>query len=204
MNNPDNFQTALAHWADKPTWFFLLPPSALENYAAATAQWLQTAESCGVRHVIFTSSTSVYGSEVRVCDETGPINPQTANARQIAAAEQYLLESCIPNIDILRLGGLYCAERHPVTRLILKTNISGGRQPVNVVHRDLAVSALFQTALNPNGRRIKNVVEAAHPSRAEFYAAEAAKLGLPAPDFDPDDHTGGKIVNTVCTMGLSL
>lgn len=204
LNQPNAFQTALPHWADKPTWFCLLPPSSLHDYTAALQQWLQLAESLDVQHIIFTSSTSVYGDEVRECDETSPLNPQTDNAKQIAAVENLLLNSAIPNIDILRLGGLYSAERHPVTRLVLKHNISGGKQPVNVVHQDLAVAALFQTALNPAGKRIKNVVEPKHPTRAEFYTAEAAKLGLPAPDFNPDDQSSGKIVNTVCAHGLSL
>lgn len=204
LNRPNAFQTALPHWADKPTWFCLLPPSSLNDYTATLQQWLQSAESLGVQHIIFTGSTSVYGDEVRECDETAPPNPQTDSAKQIAAVENLLLDSRIPNVDILRLGGLYSAERHPVTRLVLKRNISGGRQPVNVVHRDLAVAALFQTALRPDGRRIKNVVEPNHPTRAEFYTAEAAKLGLPAPDFNPDDTSGGKIVNTVSAQGLSL
>jgi len=34
--------------------------------------------------------------------------------------------------------------------------------------------------------------------------AEAAKLGLPPPDFSPDDTSSGKIVNTVSADGLSL
>lgn len=205
LNRTDGFQTALRqHWAGKPTWFCLLPPSALDDYAATLQQWLQLAESLDVQHIIFTGSTSVYGDQVRECDETSPLSPQTDSAKQIAAVEKLLLDSRIPHVDILRLGGLYCAERHPVTRLALKRNISGGRQPVNVLHRDSAVAALFQTALNPGGKRIKNVVEPNHPARAEFYSAEAAKLGLPAPDFDPLDNSGGKIVNTVCLHGLSL
>ena len=34
LNRPDVFQTAFwQHWADKPTWFCLLPPSPLTHYA---------------------------------------------------------------------------------------------------------------------------------------------------------------------------
>ncbi|MGN7073145.1 SDR family NAD(P)-dependent oxidoreductase, partial [Neisseria sp. P0001.S004] len=62
----------------------------------------------------------------------------------------------------------------------------------------------FQTACQADGKRIRNIVEPRHPSRAEFYTAEAAKLGLPAPDFIVDDKSNGKIVNTVCADGLSL
>nr|DAY39173.1 MAG TPA: hypothetical protein [Inoviridae sp.] len=63
-----------------------------------------------------------------------------------------------------------------------------------MLHRDAAVDAFFQAALNPNGRRIRNLVETPHPSRRDFYTAEAAKLGLPPPQFDPADESGGKTV----------
>ncbi|QPT37541.1 SDR family oxidoreductase [Neisseria cinerea] len=191
------------HHADKPVWFCLLPPSSLTHYADTVKQWAELARACNVQHLIFTSSTSVYGDKVRECDETATPDPQTESARQILAAEQYLLDGGVPNIDILRLGGLYCAERHPVSRLVQKQNIPGGNRPVNIVHRDIAVETLFQTALKPNGKRLKNIIEPRHPTRREFYTEEAAKLGLSAPDFAPDD-SRGKIIITVCDNGLSL
>ncbi len=204
LGSTDAFQTALwRHHADKPVWFFLLPPSSLTHYADTVKQWAELARAYNVQHLIFTSSTSVYGDTARECDETATSDPQTESARQILAAEQHLLDSGISNIDILRLGGLYCAERHPVSRLVQKQNIPGGNRPINIVHRNIAVESLFQTAFNPGGRRLKNIIEPRHPTRREFYTEEAAKLGLPAPDFAPDDSMG-KIIRTVCDNGLSL
>ncbi|ARC13491.2 SDR family oxidoreductase [Neisseria meningitidis] len=204
LGSSDAFQTALwRHHADKPVWFFLLPPSSLTHYADTVKQWAELARACNVQHLIFTSSTSVYGDKARECDETALPDPQTESVRQILAAEQHLLDSGISNIDILRLGGLYCAERHPVSRLVQKQNILGGNRPINIVHRNIAVESLFQTAFNPGGRRLKNIIEPRHPTRREFYTEEAAKLGLPAPDFAPDDSVG-KIIRTVCDNGLSL
>lgn len=204
LGSTDAFQTALwRHHADKPVWFFLLPPSSLTHYADTVKQWAELARACNVQHLIFTSSTSVYGDTARECDETATPDPQTESARQILAAEQHLLDSGISNIDILRLGGLYCAERHPVSRLVQKQNIPGGNRPINIVHRNIAVESLFQTAFNPGGRRLKNIIEPRHPTRREFYTEEAAKLGLPALDFAPDDSVG-KIIRTVCDNGLSL
>lgn len=204
LGSTDAFQTALwRHHADKPVWFFLLPPSSLTHYADTVKQWAELARACNVQHLIFTSSTSVYGDTARECDETATPDPQTESARQILAAEQHLLDSGISNIDILRLGGLYCAERHPVSRLVQKQNIPGGNRPINIVHRNIAVESLFQTAFKPDGRRLKNIIEPRHPTRREFYTEEAAKLGLPAPDFAPDD-SSGKIIRTVCDNGLSL
>lgn len=204
LGSTDAFQTALwRHHADKPVWFFLLPPSSLTHYTDTVKQWAELARACNVQHLIFTSSTSVYGDTARECDETATSDPQTESARQILAAEQHLLDSGISNIDILRLGGLYCAERHPVSRLVQKQNIPGGNRPINIVHRNIAVESLFQTAFNPGGRRLKNIIEPRHPTRREFYTEEAAKLGLPAPDFAPDDSMG-KIIRTVCDNSLSL
>ncbi|HEZ0047352.1 TPA: SDR family oxidoreductase [Neisseria meningitidis] len=204
LGSTDAFQTALwRHHADKPVWFFLLPPSSLTHYADTVKQWAELARACNVQHLIFTSSTSVYGDTARECDETATPDPQTESARQILAAEQHLLDSGISNIDILRLGGLYCAERHPVSRLVQKQNIPGGNRPINIVHRNIAVESLFQTAFNPGGRRLKNIIEPRHPTRREFYTEEAAKLDLPALDFAPDDSVG-KIIRTVCDNGLSL
>lgn len=204
LGSTDAFQTALwRHHADKPVWFFLLPPSSLTHYADTVKQWAELARACNVQHLIFTSSTSVYGDTARECDETATPDPQTESARQILAAEQHLLDSGISNIDILRLGGLYCAERHPVSRLVQKQNIPGGNRLINIVHRNIAVESLFQTAFNPGGRRLKNIIEPRHPTRREFYTEEAAKLGLPAPDFAPDDSMG-KIIRTVCDNSLSL
>ncbi|MCF7521093.1 SDR family NAD(P)-dependent oxidoreductase [Neisseria sp. ZJ106] len=205
LNQADVFShTFWQHWRQHPTWFFLLPPSSCPDYAGLLGKVVRLAETLTVRHLIFSSSTSVYGDSVRLCDETSPTDPQTESAHKIAAAEQLLLAADVPHIDIIRLGGLYSARRHPVSRLAGKTKLKGGKQPVNLIHEDEAVRTLFQTALNPNGKRIKNAVAAEHPPRAVFYRSEAAKLGIPLPEFDESDSGGGKIVNTVSEYGLSL
>ncbi len=157
LNQDDIFHSS-ALWQNhinKPTWFCLLPPSSLNHYADTLKKWIQLAERCKVQHIIFTGSTSVYGDQARVCDETTPPDPQTESARQILAVEQALLESAVSHIDILRLGGLYSADRHPVTKLVQKTRIQGGKQPVNILHKDLAVQILFQTALSFKSERLK-------------------------------------------------
>lgn len=131
LNQDDIFHNS-ALWQNhinKPTWFCLLPPSSLNHYADTLKKWIQLAEQSKVQHIIFTSSTSVYGDQARVCDETTPPDPQTESARQILAVEQALLESAVPHIDILRLGGLYSADRHPVTKLVQKHAFKAATNP---------------------------------------------------------------------------
>lgn len=199
LNQSETFQTALwqQHWADKSLWFCLLPPSAVEDYVGIIRRWAALAQTAAVKHVVFGSSISVYGDSVRECDEYSAPQPQTAGARNIVAAEKILLQSGIENIDILRLGGLYSAGRHPLASLLKRTNISGAHRPVNMLHQDLAVAALYRAAATPAGIRIRNIVEPQHLPKHEFYRREAAKLGLPEADFDMADCSGGKTVNTV-------
>ena len=134
------------------------------------------------------------GNEAGLCNEASTLNPHAASAEKVLAAEQLFLNSGIAHIDILRLGGLYSASRHPLTSLLKKSRIGGAQQPVNMLHQESAVAALLHAAAHPAGVRIRNIVSPAHPPKHAFYRAEAAKLGLPEADFDMADTRGGKIV----------
>lgn len=181
-------------WADKAVWYCLLPPSAVADYAGVIARWLALAERFQVARVVYGSSISVYGGAVRDCDENTPPQPDTESARKVLAAEKLMWASAVPNVSLLRLGGLYAAERHPVYSLLRRPPARAPHAPANMLHRDRAVAALLAAAEHPPGRHIRNVVESPHPARHEFYRREAAKLGLAAPEFDMGDHSGGKTV----------
>ena len=175
------------------TWVVLLPPSSGNDYVAHMRQLCAQAQQLQLAHVVYASSTSVYGSEVRVCDENSSVAPESDHAKQIVRCEQIWQNSGLPCVSILRLGGLYDDERHPVRRLSGRVAIKGGKHPVNVVSRSGAVAALARHVAHAQGG-IFNVVEAAHPSRSEFYSQEALRLGLPLPEFDASDASDGKTV----------
>ena len=128
-----------------------------------------------------------------MCDEKSSVAPESDHAKQIVRCEQIWQNSGLPCVSILRLGGLYDDERHPVRRLSGRVAIKGGKHPVNVVSRSSAVTALANHVAHAQGG-IFNVVEAAHPSRSEFYSQEALRLGLPLPEFDASDASDGKTV----------
>ncbi|MBF0802779.1 MULTISPECIES: SDR family NAD(P)-dependent oxidoreductase [unclassified Neisseria] len=198
LNHPRVFEADFWQtWADKPLWFCLLPPSAVADYPALLAGWLQLARNFGIKHIVYAGSTSVYGDAARPCSEHTAPEPQTESACKIYRVEKLLRESGIPNIDILRLGGLYCAKRHPLHSLLKCSNLTGAHRPVNMLHRNRAVAALHRAAVTPAGLRIRNIVEAQHPTQYNFYRTEAAKLGLPEPAFNLGDQSGGKTVYTV-------
>lgn len=184
-------------WADKPVWICLLPPTPFAAYDACLKSWCGLAKEYGIKHLVFSSSTSVYGSRARECDEQSPLEPETESARKVAAAENVFLQSGVEHVDILRLGGLYSASRHPLNRILQQGKpIPNANQRVNMVHQDAAVSALFHAAANPNGIRIRNIVAQHHPTKREFYTVEAQSLGLPVPEFETGNGSG-KIVHTL-------
>lgn len=184
-----------ATWQDYPTWLALLPPSSVADYVAVIAQWTQAAQQYGVQHLVFASSISVYGTQARQCDENSVLAPDTESARKLVAAEQIVLNSGIAHIDVLRLGGLYAAMRHPLYRLLQQTVVQGANHTVNMVHQERALAVLLRVLHNPNGIRIRNIAETAHPNKRDFYTQEAQKLGLACPNFR-DDGGVGKTVTT--------
>ncbi|WP_332247803.1 SDR family NAD(P)-dependent oxidoreductase [Neisseria shayeganii] len=147
------------HWAGKATWFCLLPPSAVADYADVIGRWLALAERFQVAHIVYGGSISVYGSAVRDCDENTPPQPDTESARKVLAAEQLMWASAVPNVSLLRLGGLYAAERHPLYSLLRRQPARAPHAPANMLHRDRAVAALLAAASHRPGRLIRNVVE---------------------------------------------
>lgn len=175
-------------------WFILLPPSPLTDYAQVVARLVEAAHASQAARIILASSISVYGDAPRDCDEHSTLAPETASARAIVQAEQSVLASPLPN-RILRLGGLYCAERHPLYSLLRKGQLPRPHAPANMLHRDAAVAALLAAADDADDApSIRNIVQTPHPSRHEFYRQQAQMLGLTVPAYDADDQTSGKRV----------
>lgn len=182
-------------WADCPVWLCLLPPSGSPDYVAGIERWLAAARHCGVKHVLYSSSISVYGQQRGRCTEHTPIAPASDNAAKVAAVEALFASSDIPHRDVLRLGGLYGAQRHPIHTLLRRTRNPGAAQPTNMLSQTEAVAALLLAITRPQGWRLRNIVSPQHPTKRAFYTAEAQRLRVPAPDFDPADSAAdGKIV----------
>lgn len=174
------------HWADKPIWYWLIPPSKLgDTFLPALAQWIKLAERFQVAHIVYGSSIGVYSSARQDMDETTPPVPERASAKQTLAAEKLLQKSAIPHITLLRLGGLYSSERHPIYRLQEKavSELNDGHYYANMLHQDRAVAALAAAASEPQGHHIRNIVETPHPTKQAFYQAQAQLLGIAAPEY---------------------
>ncbi|CAJ0991957.1 SDR family oxidoreductase [Pantoea sp. Nvir] len=150
-----------------------------------------------VSHIIFTSSTSVYGSGNGVIRESSTLQPETVAGKTLAALESWLHDLPSTYVDILRLAGLVGPKRHPSRSLDGKIRLNNGGYGVNLVHVDDVVSAITLLLQMPKGGgRIYNLCASQHPSRENFYPAVSRQLGLIPPTFLPSNHGEiGKLID---------
>lgn len=158
-------------------------PAVVINYPAKIKQAIAAAKSGGIQGVLFTSSTGIYGDQQGLVDEHSPLQPVTASAKALQLVEQELHAAFGDKLTILRLAGLAGGDRQPGRWFAGKTNVPGGEQYVNLVHRT-DVMAICQEVIKANHWGLTlNVCANKHPTKADFYPQAATKLGLPAPSF---------------------
>ncbi|MGB5554880.1 MAG: SDR family oxidoreductase [Flavobacteriaceae bacterium] len=147
-----------------------------------------------VKKVIFVSSTSVYGEiEGEVTENTVP-KPSTESGRQLYTSEQLLANDNAFMTTIIRYGGLIGPERHPVTFLSGKQQLTNGAEPVNLIHLNDCIAILKEIISKDWWGESFNAVFPYHPNKNEYYTKEAQKRGLVTPDYLPKKENKGKKV----------
>lgn len=166
------------------------------DYFKAIENLVDSAIASGVKRVIFTSSTSVYGDQNAELNESGTLRPETAAGKCLANIEQWLHD--LPNltVDILRLSGLVGPDRHPGRFLAGRKALQNGSHRINLVHQEDVIRAIITLVSHPSSGSLYNLSASNHPRRDEYYPWVAAQLKLSPPQFIPDSRpAGGKVVN---------
>lgn len=139
----------------------------------APTEYVVPANAAG--HVIFISSTSVYGAGPGRVTEASPVDPVTDSARWLVAVEAKLRNDFGERVSIVRPGGLIGGQRHPAIYLA-----RGGRAiedgPVNLIHRADLIRILMVLADAP--RPLVNAVSPHHPDKSAYYGAWARRMNL--------------------------
>ncbi|WP_340615597.1 SDR family oxidoreductase [Xenorhabdus entomophaga] len=154
-----------------------------ERYVKAVQLIIDTALSYAVPRIIFTSSTSVYGSSVGYLNEDEPLSPETQSATALVELENWLHQLPNTSVDILRLAGLVGNGRHAGRFLAGRKAIEGGENAVNLVHQDDVISAIKLLIQQPEGGHIYNLCAPIHPKRSEYYPLASQQLDLTPPEF---------------------
>lgn len=139
------------------------------------------------QQVVYISTSGVYGDcRGEFVAETRPVRPQTDRARRRADAERRLREWGTRSgvrVAILRVPGIYAADRLPLARLQNGTPALTAEDDayVNHVHADdlarIAVAALYRG--HPN--RMYNAADDAPQKMGDYFDLVADRFGLPRP-----------------------
>lgn len=166
-------------------------------YHLQIEQLLPFIQQSAVKRVFLTSSTSVYGCQAALITETTPTAAESESGRQIVLAENFLLQQTSWKTTVLRLGGLFGPNRHPVTFLTQKSEFENPDLSVNMVHLNdviaLTTKLLFQDQNEQTA--IYNLVAPYNQTRKEFYELAAKERGLQLP---PDTLTDWSLQKKVC------
>ncbi|PIJ50857.1 NAD(P)-dependent oxidoreductase [Erwinia sp. OLTSP20] len=154
-----------------------------DNYLLAIQQLIDSALACGVPHILFTSSISVYGDISGHVNERSVLRPTTLAGRTLAELENWLHDLPGTRVDILRLAGLVGPQRHPGRFLAGKRGLENGHHGVNLVHLDDVIAALTLLLERGNGG-VWNICAPEHPARGNFYPEVTRQLGLTPPEFN--------------------
>jgi nucleoside-diphosphate-sugar epimerase len=145
-----------------------------------------------VEHVIYISSTSVYGqTDGSWVVEGLPAEPITEGGQLTLAAEIALQGECKSGarLTILRLAGLYGPRRliARVDQLRRGAPVSGSPDAwLNLIHVDDAAAAVCAAFACRHTWDILLICDDRPLTRREFYSAVAQEVGAPPPTFDPE------------------
>ncbi|MEX2456187.1 MAG: hypothetical protein WD381_02690, partial [Balneolaceae bacterium] len=151
-------------------------------------------EESSIKWVVFASSTSVYSNENGLIEEQDALFGETSrdSGEAILRAEYILMENASFHATVVRFGGLYGYNRHPVRYLAGKKNLKEATKPVNLIHQDDCVKIITSIIEQDKKDEIYNAVSDGHPPRRTFYRSAAKHFELEPPEFIEGQSSNGE------------
>jgi len=195
----------LAHWM----LYLAPPPNAgaadprLKNWLVAhgTAQAKRAGGSKPPPRLTYMSTTGVYGDRAGGwVSETTPVQPTTPRAKRRVDAEQQIRKAIKPGqprgrlkrrpslqATILRVPGIYAAERLPEERLRNRLPVADGDGDgyTNHIHADDLARLTVLSLMRMRSGRVFNTVDQSNLTTGQWLDLVAKTLGLPTPPRVP-------------------
>ena len=179
-NNPDFF--------DCDTLVVSIPPKFRKGEAEAFIPKIESIISAitrsGIKQVIYTSSTGVYGDHQGIVNELNEPKPEDESGRLLLHAEQAFQNQAGFKTTVIRFAGLVGPGRHPGRFFAGRKAVPNGSSPVNMVHLDDAVGIAVAVMEKAAWGQVFNACAPSHPARAQFYTRFSRELNLPLPEFE--------------------
>ena len=165
-----------------------IPPGlrkvASGSYLKKMALLLKYIQKAGIPQLLFVSSTSVYGNvKGEITEDTAP-SPVTASGKQLLQTELLFSSQKSFASTIIRFGGLIGGDRHPIFHLSGKKGLKNGEELINLIHREDCIHMISTIIKYKYWNEVFNGVYPSHPTKSEYYIAEAMKRKLPLPVYD--------------------
>jgi hypothetical protein len=156
----------------------------------------------GRLHLVFVSSTSVYGENQGDVDESTELLPDSESGLALAKVELHLATVARQrsfDLTIVRPGGLIGPGRHPGRFLAGRKSCARALAPVNWIELTDLILCLEKICLERKTRerlqsqtdqetvQIFNLTARTHPTRSSFYTRAAIQLGVEPPEFLADE-----------------
>ncbi|MFN4762277.1 SDR family NAD(P)-dependent oxidoreductase [Gillisia sp. Q332] len=156
-------------------------------------------EKSSIKRVLFVSATSVYEDteEFPVYTEEDSSNGTAENSLQLKSAENELKNSEHYEATIVRFGGLFGPDRHPVNYLSGKKNVKDPKAPVNLIHLEDCIGIISKIIEKEAWGITFNAVYPEHPTKAAYYTRIAEEKNLGIPEFDLEMVSKGKRIESV-------
>ena len=167
---------------------FNLTPSIIANLES----FASFVESISTKHFIFISSTSVYGMQGVVNEDTKPM-PDTDSGKLLYDCER-LLESFNGKYTIIRPSGLYSNSSHPGQFLAGREINIEANTSVNLIHYDDLTNLIIKSFNSEYN--IINATNINHPTKYEYYTDYCIRNHLVPPVFKNFNSTKDKCVTT--------
>ena len=139
------------------------------------------------QRLIYLSTSGVYGDcDGARCDETRPVRPQTARAARRWSAERQIRHWALRNgvrASILRVPGIYAAERLPLDRLARGTPALCCEDDgyTNHIHADDLARCVVAALRHAAPQRIYQVSDDSELKMGDYFDAVADAFSLPRP-----------------------
>jgi nucleoside-diphosphate-sugar epimerase len=186
LDRPDTLEgiAGLAHDV-----IHLAPPPPRGRNDARTAHLIAALARGGSlpQHFVYISTSGVYGDcGGALIDETSPLRPQTDRARRRADAERRLREWGARSgvrVSILRVPGIYAADRLPVARIERGTPALQPQDDsyVNHVHADDLARMIVAALHRGQANRSYNASDDAPQKMGDYFDLVADRFRLPRP-----------------------
>lgn len=137
--------------------------------------------------LVYVSTTGVYGDcGGAYFDETRPVNPKNDRAKRRVAAEQWLRRWAARShsrLSILRVPGIYAADRLPIERLQKGTPALLPQDDVytNHIHGDDLARLIVKALYFGTNNRVYNTVDESDMQMGDYFDTVADAFGLPRP-----------------------